>query len=238
MKHIHRLVYVQPNPQTKARTNWLVRTKRTLSKHLHKKRAVMRARTEARKRGYNLMIQFTPRHKHMMKAQPRPMKRTLGQKTHRTRPKTKAVKHKIVRRSRTPVVRSAFRAPSLGLSRSRIGQKRMRPGDLYEKQMVGRLQRQTGMTHFQIMNLVNLGKQSDYIDVETEIASVAGHSAWKPEIYERAKKNLTERLHSEQSATHRYSHMSEKDLGWEINKYEDMAKQYYRNKPKVNVNVI
>lgn len=237
MKHIHRLVYVQPNPQTKARTNWLVRTKRTLSKHLRKKRAVMRARSEARKRGYDLMIQFTPHHKHM-KAQPRPMKRTLGKKMHRTRPKTKAVKRKTIRRPKTHVVRQAFRAPSLGLSRSRIGQKRMRPGDLYEKQMVGRLQHQTGMTHFQIMNLVNLGKQSDYIDVETEIASVAGHSAWKPEIYERAKKNLTERLHSEQSATHRYSNMSEKDLGWEINKYEDMAKQYYRNKPKVNVNVI
>lgn len=238
MKHIHRLVYVTPNPQTKARTNWLVRTKRTLSKHLRKKRAVMQARSEARKRGYNLMIQFTPHHKHGMKAQPRPMKRTLGQKTHKTRPGNVIVTHKKARRAKTPTTRKAFRKPSLGFSRTFLGQKRMRPQNIYEKQMVGRLQRQTGMTHFQIMNLINLGKQSDYIDVETEIASVAGHSAWKPEIYERAKKNITERLHSEQSATHRYSHMSEKDLGWEIDKYEDMAKQYYRKQPKVNVNVI
>jgi hypothetical protein len=157
---------------------------------------------------------------------------------HRNRPGTVIITHKPARRAKTSTARKAFRKPSLGFSRTFLGQKRMRPENVFEKQMVHRLQRQTGMTHFQIMNLVNLGKQSDYIDVETEIASVAGHSAWKPEIYERAKKNITERLQSEQSATHRYSHMNEKDLSWEVDKYEDMARQYYKNKPKVNVNVI
>ena len=83
-----------------------------------------------------------------------------------------------------------LRQPSIGLSKSRKGQLRMKPQDLYENKMVKRIGKKTGMTHIQVMNLVKLGQQNDYIDVETEIISTSNLSKDRTETYEFAKKRL------------------------------------------------
>lgn len=101
----------------------------------------------------------------------------------------------------------------------------MRPKDQYESQMVKRLRSGTGMTHVQVMNLVNIAKKSDYIDVETEIASVRGHSKLKPELYEHAKKKILTKLDRE-IGNKKYELMSTKQIDWEITKYDDMFKDW------------
>jgi len=84
--------------------------------------------------------------------------------------------------------------PRNTLSRMRRGQLKMKPESIYEGQMVKRIRKKTGMTHIQVMNLVSLGKKSDYIDVETEISDVAGISKHKTELYEFAKKKINKKL--------------------------------------------
>jgi len=98
-------------------------------------------------------------------------------------------------RVKTPAKPKPMRKAKIGLSKMRRGQLAMRPQDQYEKSMVKRLRSKTGMTHVQVMNLVNLAKKSDYIDIETEIASASGLSRDKTETYEFAKKNIMKKLH-------------------------------------------
>ena len=103
-----------------------------------------------------------------------------------------------------PVKRIPLRKPKTGLSlmsRSRRGQIRMRSSDIYERQMIARLRKTTKMTHIQIMNLVNLAKKSDYIDIETIISSVAGESSYPTELYEFAKRKIKKQLNMETGET-------------------------------------
>jgi len=114
----------------------------------------------------------------------------------------------------------------------RLGQINMRPEDLYESQMVKRLRSGTGMTHVQVMNLVNLAKKDDYLDVETEISSIAGESRDKTELYEFAKRNIMKKLRRHQSITERYSSMSKKSLDFEEFKYADMQRDWWEEQKR------
>lgn len=170
----------------------------------------------------------------------RPNLSSFRPKIKRTQPTPKAVK-KL--RQRVPVlivkpkrklvstkpskVKNELKQPRGGLSLMRRGQLAMRPEDHYESQMVKRLRRDTGMTHVQVMNLVNLAKKDDYIDVETEISGVAGESRDKTEIYEFAKRRIIKKLKRAQSPTDRYSLMSKKEIDFEEFKYADMQKNWW-----------
>jgi len=86
------------------------------------------------------------------------------------------------------------RKPSIGISKHRRGQLRMKTYDVHEKQMLQRLRDKTGMTHVQIMNLVHLAKKNDYLDIETEIMGASGLSRDRTETYEFAKKRIMKKL--------------------------------------------
>ena len=82
-----------------------------------------------------------------------------------------------------------FRKANVGYSKRRRGQLAMRPRDSYERQMVQRITRQSGMTHLQTMHLVNKARDSDF-DIEHGID-------WKSskdplEAYESASSQLEE----------------------------------------------
>ena len=111
------------------------------------------------------------------------------------------------------------RKPRNGLSRMRRGQLAMRAGDQYEKNMVKRVRSKTGMTHIQVMNLVNLAKKSDYIDIETEITSASGHSRNKTEVYEYAKNNIIKKL-NQQGYIEKQSKYTDSDY------YDNMMDEY------------
>lgn len=149
---------------------------------------------------------------------------------HRKKPKAEKIE---------PLVKKyKLRKPKTGLSlvsKTRRGQLRMRPSDIYEGQMVKRLRKQTGMTHVQVMNLVNLGKRSDYIDVETEIASVSGLSKQKEELYEFGKKRISKLLERETPASERYELMGAKELDWEWDKWTALGEQWYRKQKKMSL---
>jgi len=130
--------------------------------------------------------------------------------TRKKKPKPRKVREKPTK----------LRKARIGLSKRRIGQIRMRPEDIYENQMIKRLRRGTGMTHIQVMNLVNLAKSSDYIDVETEIMGAGGHSGEKTEVYEFAKKSILKKLDREVNAGQRFGNMSQREMGNLITKYE------------------
>ena len=86
------------------------------------------------------------------------------------------------------------RKPSIGISKHRRGQIRMKTYDVHEKKMLQRLRDKTGMTHVQIMNLVHLAKKNDYLDIETEIMGASGLSRDRTETYEFAKKRIMKKL--------------------------------------------
>lgn len=97
----------------------------------------------------------------------------------------------------------------------------MRSADPHERQMVKRIRNKTGMTHIQVMNLVNLAKKSDYIDVETVISSVAGESGYPTELYEFAKRKIVKEL-KHQGKIER----SAKDIAWEEEKYKGIYEEW------------
>jgi len=110
-----------------------------------------------------------------------------------------------------------------GKSKSRRGRERLTFSDPYERQMAKRLQRQTGMTHMQVSNLIREAKKSDEIDVETTIGRVQGLSKKKTELYESAKKDIRERLNMEKSVTDSIGD----NIGDLEMKYSMMAEEYY-----------
>lgn len=80
-----------------------------------------------------------------------------------------------------------LRKAKIGYSRQRRGQLAMKPQDIYEKQMIQRIQRKSGMTYFQAIHLVKKARERD-IDIEHKID-------WKlskdrSEQYEQALKQL------------------------------------------------
>lgn len=128
------------------------------------------------------------------KRQTRPIKRQPSRKIIKKKPILTITKKKKPAKGKTRDVFTPARKPRMGLSRMRRGQLRMNPDDLHEKKMVQRLRSKTGMTHVQVMNLVNLAKKSDYIDVETEIMGAGGLSKDRTETYEFAKKRILKKL--------------------------------------------
>lgn len=128
------------------------------------------------------------------KRQTIPIKRQPSRKIIKKKPILAVIKKKKPVRVKTKDAFTPARKPRMGLSRMRRGQLAMKPGDIHENKMVQRLRSKTGMTHVQVMNLVNLAKKSDYIDVETEILGAGGLSRDKTETYEFAKKRILKKL--------------------------------------------
>lgn len=118
-----------------------------------------------------------------------------------------------------------LRKAKIGLSRRRRGQLAMRSEDIYERQMVKRIVKRTGMTHIQVKHLVNLAKKSDYIDIETVVSSVAGESKNKAELYEFARRKIRKTLKAEGKIT-----KTAKEIGWEMEKYGAMWDDWLERK--------
>ena len=126
------------------------------------------------------------------------------------------------------VKKTPLRKPKTGLSlmsKSRRGQLQMRSSDIYERQMVARLRKTTRMTHVQVMNLVNLAKKSDYIDIETVISSVAGESSDSTELYEFAKRKIKKQLSMESGEAG--------DSKWADESYYNLMMDEWKNKPSL-----
>lgn len=133
-------------------------------------------------------------------------------------------KIKPVTRARPPTKKAPLRKAKTGvkrMSRTRRGQIRMYSTDPNERQMVKRLRNRTGMTHIQVMNLVNLAKKSDYIDVETVISSVSGESKYPTELYEFAKRKIVKELKHQGKIR-----QSAKDIAWEEEKYKGIYEEW------------
>ena len=128
------------------------------------------------------------------KRQKKEIKRQPHRKIIRNKPELVITrKKKVVKPKPQPKFLKA-RKPSIGISKRRRGQLRMKTYDVHENQMIKRLRSKTGMTHVQVMNLVHLAKKSDYIDIETEIMGASGLSREKTETYEFAKKRIMKKL--------------------------------------------
>lgn len=102
--------------------------------------------------------------------------------------------------------------------------------DPHQKALIKRLMKQTGMTYMQIKHLVNKSANYDNIDVETIIASAKGHSDLKTEMYEYANNNILTAIKMQKSATQLYEEKDKKALQQELDRWDDMSKQYYRKK--------
>lgn len=78
---------------------------------------------------------------------------------------TLMITHKEKQQKKNKEDYSPLRKANVGYSKRRRGQLAMRPKDSYERQMVQRITRQSGMTHLQVMHLVNKARDSDF-DIE------------------------------------------------------------------------
>jgi len=116
-----------------------------------------------------------------------------------------------------------FKKSKHGKSKSRKARERLTFTDPYEKQMASRLQKKTGMTYLQIANLVKEAKKSDYIDIETEISSVAGESTQKTELYEAAMRRIKKKTKREKT----YTEYSGDELSDLEEMYAMQAEDYY-----------
>jgi hypothetical protein len=134
-------------------------------------------------------------------------------------------KKKPIKKAKPRKKKYKLRKAKIGLSKRRRGQLAMRSEDIYERQMIRRLVRQTGMTHMQVKHLVNLAKKSDYIDIETVIGSVSGESTDKTELYEFAQRKIRKTLKAEGKIT-----KSAKEIEWEMEKYGAMYDDWLRRK--------
>ena len=119
--------------------------------------------------------------------------------------------------------------PTGRISKRRKMQLIMKPTDIYERQMIERIRRKTGMTHLQVSHLVNQARDLD-IDTETIISEVAGLSNDKKELYEFALRRIQEEKRRRLGGE-RWNRMSEKALGDLIDKYRIMYEDYYGEKP-------
>ena len=155
---------------------------------------------------------------------PRSFKPVFAQKRQKikkllTPPKNLLTATKTPKRKKPDPKWAPFKKPKTGLqlvSKKRRGQLNMTTTDIYERGMITRIRKKTGMTHVQVMNLVNLAKKSDYIDVETEIGDISGLSREKPELYEFAKKNIMKKLkrHNNIMAESKYTDPSYYNSMW------------------------
>ena len=126
-------------------------------------------------------------------------------------------------KKKTTSLYTPFQTSKHGKSRSRKARERLTFTDPYEKQMASRLQKKTGMTYLQIANLVKEAKKSDYIDIETEISSVAGESTQKTELYEAAMKRIKKKTKREKT----YTEYSGDELSDLEEMYAMQAEDYY-----------
>ena len=104
--------------------------------------------------------------------------------------------------------------------------------DPHKKAMINRLMKQTHMTYFQIKRLVDLSAENDNIDIETIIASAAGYSDLKTEMYEFAKRQVIVELERQIPRAKSYFDMNSRKLNDEISRYDYLSKQYYRKADK------
>jgi len=139
---------------------------------------------------------------------------------HSKKHKQKKAVVKIRKKPSVPKIKPSIKPATLKKykgtkSRSRRLRERMNLSDPYEKQMAQRLRRSTGMTHIQITNLINEGKKSDFIDIETVIGSVAGESNRKHELYESAKKKIRKKVNDRKSS-----------MDYSFNELDEMEKEF------------
>jgi len=101
----------------------------------------------------------------------------------KTKPKVnRRVKPKVVRKRKktkpkavlTITHKSPLRKANVGLSKSRKMQLKMKLTDPYEKKMVERIRRKSGLTHIQAVNLFKKSRDSDF-DVEFGLDYDKGH---------------------------------------------------------------
>ena len=125
-------------------------------------------------------------------------------------------KKAVVKTRKKPSIKPASLKKYKGTkSRSRRSRERMALADPYERQMAQRLRKSTGMTHLQVTNLINEGKKSDFIDIETVIGSVAGESNRREELYESAKKKLRKHVNNRKTS-----------MDYSFNELDEMEKEF------------
>lgn len=99
--------------------------------------------------------------------------------------------------------------------------------DPHKKNLIKRLMKQTKMTYMQVKNLVDLSAEYDNIDIEMIIASAAGYSDLKTEMYEFAKREVIVELERQIPRAKSYFDMNSRKLNEEITRWDDLSKQYY-----------
>jgi len=120
-------------------------------------------------------------------------KKPVRRKAKAPKPIFKVTK-KPVRTKRKTVKKAPLRKPKLTISKSRRGQLAMKTTDPHERAMIKRIMNKTGMTYFQVKNLIKLDRHSDTVDIETEVMSVAGESNDPKELYEFAYKRIKKKM--------------------------------------------
>lgn len=73
-----------------------------------------------------------------------------------------------------------------GLSKSRRGQNMLRPSDMTEKNLAGRLRKESGMSHVEVMSLIRKSRDKDY-DLEHQVD-------WENQNYKDAKEKIEKDL--------------------------------------------
>jgi len=109
-------------------------------------------------------------------------------------PKTKPVL--VITRKKKPIKKPVIkkvplRKAHVTYSKKRLGQLSMKPRDIYEKQMVKRIQRKSGMTYIQSMQLAKKARESD-VDIEHKVDWKLSKS--RTEQYEMGLKSLEKEI--------------------------------------------
>jgi len=90
-----------------------------------------------------------------------------------------------------PIRKIPLKKAKIGYSKKRRGQLMMKPRDIYEKQMIQRIQHKSGMTYIQATHLVRKSRETD-TDIEHKIDWTLSKD--KSEQYEQATKQLTREI--------------------------------------------
>lgn len=148
-----------------------------------------------------------------LKAKRKAKKRTVVKK--RAKPYSKIPKgygliitKKVKQAKKQALKKTPLRKAHVTYSKRRLGQIAMRPQDVSEKQMANRIQRQSGMTHIQVMHLIRRSRESD-VDIEHKIDWRLSRD--KSEQYEMASKALEKEINPMKRTM--------RDLGTEMGMY-------------------
>jgi len=113
------------------------------------------------------------------------------------------------KKKQKPIKPIQLRKPTGKISKRRRGQLAMKPVDVHERAMAKRIQRQSGMTHIQVMHLIKGARETDF-DIEHGIDWRLSKD--RSEQYEFAQKQMYQAIEPTKHRTMR--ELAAEEMSW------------------------